>query len=130
MKRFCLLLLTVLLLVGCGPRIPMTTLSGTISYKGKPVENGIIEFVSETDGSSWSAQITGGNYNLELPAGKCTVRIQAFRVTGTRKLYADMPDSPTEEITEQILPASWNVKSEITCELAKGTQTFDYSGKK
>ena len=77
----CLLLVFVVLSAGCGSGL--ATVSGTVSYEGKPVEEGAINFTPH-DGKTAAAggMIKDGKYYVtEVPPGKKLVEI-----IGTKKV--------------------------------------------
>ncbi|MDO4570855.1 MAG: hypothetical protein Q4D38_10755 [Planctomycetia bacterium] len=121
-------LLTLLVFAsGCGGAPPTGNVSGTIQWKKQPLERGMIEFLAESDGRSYAAEIANGAFQIELPVGKMkSVRIYGYKKIGERPRYIGDPNSPMEEITKQILPKEWNEESQITLEVVKGEQTFNY----
>lgn len=65
---------TVLCLAGCGTA---TTVSGTITYEGEPVQEGWVTFLPvDGNGSEAGAKITDGEYHVdEISPGEKTVQI-------------------------------------------------------
>lgn len=105
---------SALTVVGCesGPRyLPV---KGDVSFNGKPVENGLVQFepVDATTPSAKGGAIVNGKYAAELLPGDWLVRITAVRGDGKmRKVYEDAPDSPVKEGSEQYLPKRCNIES-------------------
>jgi hypothetical protein len=69
------------LALGCsksGHNYPTGEVSGTVKYKGEPISQGKIMFLSTgQDGYFATGQITDGKYNVpDAPAGKCRIEIQ------------------------------------------------------
>lgn len=124
MKRFVLLLiLSLFFLPGCGgPK--ETSVSGTISWDGKPVD-GVIEFEPINGGKSAAANIVSGQYEAKVSPGEKRVRLLGYKVTGTKKAY-NTPDSPIIEEKKQILPAKLNEKTELTLTVTGKKQTYNY----
>ena len=60
------------------------TVSGEVSYDGKPVKNGYISFLSDDGkGAAVGAPITDGKYTAEkVPTGKRVVKIEAADKAG------------------------------------------------
>src|SRR5882762_6428356 len=90
---------------GCGTRKPVV--SGVVTLDGHPLDNGIIEFFPvRGDGQTSAAFISReGRYRTEASPTEMRVVIHSNKVVGKRKLYEDVPDSPTQEIlTEQLPP--------------------------
>jgi hypothetical protein len=99
--------------VGCGGSDkPFKTarLAGTVKLDGEPIANGTISFVPE-DGQTptTGAIIQSGKYSAEVPLGRKKIMISAVQATGRMQKAYDTPDSPMTEITEEIVPARYNV---------------------
>lgn len=135
--------LCVLSCLGCGgPSGPeYVAVSGTVSIDGKPVEKGVISFVSEDGKRTAAGQIVDGAYEIpqqDGPSpGQQKVSINAFRKTGERKQSGKMgmfEDKATYikptgasttlesmvEIREQFLPAKFNSMTTLTAKLKVG----------
>jgi hypothetical protein len=70
-------LAVLILAVGCGGE-QVTTLSGAVTYKGKPVTSGLINFRSSDGKATLGGPINSdGTYSFELPPGEYLVRIDA-----------------------------------------------------
>jgi hypothetical protein len=120
------LLLGLALGLCCGCSGGKPTVSGEVTLDGKPLEEGIIRFVP-ADGKSQtaSAPISKGRYRAEPPPGEHRVEISAPKVVGKRKMY-DAPDVPAVDDVVELLPARYNVKSELTLTVKPGSQTKDF----
>lgn len=108
------------LVVGCGPESKMTSVSGTVTVNGSPPEKGSISFIP-VDGmtATTGAVIEKGKYQSEAPLGESKVEIRVPKVIGKKKLY-DTPDSPEQEIMEEVLPAKYNETTELRFKGEKG----------
>jgi hypothetical protein len=121
--RTVLALLAVVLVASCdrGPRTG--EVSGKVSYDGKPLESGAINFFP-SDGTTPTAGgiIKDGKYAVaKVSAGKYKVTISGSQIVGQKKLY-DTPNSPTAPITIDPLPEKykdWN-KTELTLDVKPG----------
>jgi hypothetical protein len=73
-------------LAGCGGTpYQMAKISGTITYKGKPIPQGRIAFIT-TDGNGYNdqGQITEGHYIVvRAPVGLCKVQISVIQPAGS-----------------------------------------------
>lgn len=119
--------LVMAFLVGCGGasggRLGVT---GTVTYKGAPVDNGSIEFiphpgVKTTSGSS----ITNGRFSIPadrgLEPGNYTIKISAMDA-----VVAGEPGGlPGKDPVEKI-PAKYNSKSTLTEEVSPSKTKFDF----
>ena len=120
-------------LLGCSGS-SQCTVTGNLSFNGQPVQDGSIRFfpVEGTDGHGAVAKIQNGQYAItsesNLRSGKYVVQITATRKTGrTIKPKEVMPGdsgSPSEEEV-QIIPAKYNLKSELRVDLQPGPNSYD-----
>src|SRR5690606_34222529 len=59
---------------GCGDSEPATTVRGKVTYKGTAVPMGVVNFFPEEGGRPTGATLeSGGEYEVQLPAGNYTV---------------------------------------------------------
>jgi hypothetical protein len=67
----------VLLLAGCGSREPPTgVVSGTVSFKGKPLPEGVVTFINEEEGRIANGAIKDGQYEVpNAPVGPCGIEV-------------------------------------------------------
>src|SRR5688572_29821884 len=65
-----ILLALAVLATGCGPG-PGVAVSGAVTYQGKPVEDGMIQFIpsAETQGPTAGAEIKDGKYSIPAQSG-------------------------------------------------------------
>lgn len=123
--------LLVVSVAGCSSKPDGGTVKGTVALDGQPLAAGRILFVAVDQGTpSAEATITAGQFEALVPPGEKRVEIRSPKVTGTRKMY-NTPDSPTTDVVVELLPARYNVKSELTMN-ADGTeqaQNFDLKSK-
>ena len=118
--------LMLLLLVGCREN-KLSEVSGSVTYDGKPLEQGSIAFVP-VDGMAQSgggAIIQGKYVARNVPAGMAKVRITGAQVTGEKKM--DYGANPQTVITAtEMLPAKYNTATELTYEVKPGNQIKDF----
>jgi hypothetical protein len=106
---------------GCGGGPPKAHVRGKVTFDGKPLAEGIIQFFpTGATGQTASAPIKDGVYDAEASVGEMKVTISANEVVGKQKMY-DTPDSPTVDVVRQILPARYNTASELKTTLKEGT---------
>ena len=113
-----------LLAVGCSSDTRHGVVSGSVTLDGQPIKTGIIRFVP-ADGQTATADavIADGKFSADVPPGEKRVEISAPKVVGKRRM---MPESPEIEITEELLPARYNVKTELTLAVTAGGQSKDF----
>lgn len=122
LASFFVAALVGLLVAGCSTDSKNGLVSGTVTLDGQPLENGLIRFIP-TDGHSASndTTIVKGAFSTSLPIGDKQVSISAPKVVGKRKMY-DTPDSPTVDVTQELLPARYNVQTTLTLKVEPGKQ--------
>jgi hypothetical protein len=120
-----------ILATGCnsGPRL--SRLYGEVSYQGKPIEKGTIEFVpiDGTQGPSTGGPIVNGRYEVlaahgAREGGVYQVQITALKKTG--KTIANIMDAngPPMELEDNFIPPKYNRESTL-----KVTVTPEAAGK-
>ncbi|MCF7962764.1 MAG: hypothetical protein K9M08_18640 [Pirellula sp.] len=131
MMPYCCMCLMVFPMLGCGPASDRLPVSGAVTLKGVPIDDGIIEFSSAT--SRTGAPISKGKYDISadqgLPPGVYKVVITA----GDGKTPADSPDGlpgPTGAniVSKDRIPPEYgsNSKQEVTVS-KKGPNKFDFA---
>lgn len=118
-----------ILLAGCGGS---TSLSGKVSFDGKPIEKGAITFEPvDGKGQATGGAIEGGKYHLQGAAapspGKHLVKIRGLKKTG-KTMKAGPPFPPDKIIEEEVeyIPAEFNAKSVLSVEIdGAGVKDFD-----
>ena len=116
--RTCRLLFCLMALVlcfGCGNRAVSERLQGEITFDGKKVEKGRIDFVpiEGTPGGAVGASIVDGRYEFPpqtglSPTGIYSVRILALQKTGRTEPNRLDPKGTPLEIEENFLPPIYN----------------------
>ncbi|MBX9680582.1 MAG: hypothetical protein K2X38_17645 [Gemmataceae bacterium] len=120
----------LILLAGCGSG--HLAVSGRVTYKGKPVENGTIALEPEDrKGPTREQPIVQGEYRFAgantVPAGPKLVRIQAFGPTG-KKTSAAPGSSQMVDVIGPLLPEEYNAKSKLRINLeASNASKLDFN---
>jgi hypothetical protein len=120
------------LISGCSADAKHGAVTGTVSFDGQPLKSGNIRF-DPADGrtATADAMITDGKFNATVPPGEKRVSITAPKVLGKKKVY-ETPDSPTVDLTEEMLPKRYNAQSELKATVKLGNQelpAFDLKSK-
>ena len=123
--------LLLVALTGCGDSVNRQEVTGEVRLKGKPVEDGVIQF-NPVDGQSTGdgAQIVKGRYRIPkekgLSPGKYRVSIYAGDGrSGTGDASPDSPFAGTKGGKERV-PAEYNERSTVVKEVTAGPNTFDF----
>ena len=120
-----------LALTGCGGGSP-STVSGTVTLDGTPVETGAVKFVLASGGKPTSASVSKGKFETKLPPGRYKVALYATKAAGSIKQKSYDGKEFMLELTEEMIPEQYNSKSELTEEIKAGenTLTFNLQSKK
>ena len=110
------------LALGCSSAAKHGDVSGTATFDGAPLKTGVIRF-EPVDGGTASADaiITDGKFSAQVPPGEKRVSITSAKVVGKKKMY-DTADSPTIDITEEMIPKKYNANSELKLTVKLGRQ--------
>lgn len=129
-REFFLVSILMPLLFGCGNSDGRMAIDGTVSLKGKPIKEGVIEFVSEAGKSG--AIITDGKYAIPADQGLTPGTYKVLITAGDGRTSIDSADGmpgPTggNIVSKDTIPAEYNTKSkqEVTVK-ATGPNKFDF----
>ena len=118
--RSSLAMAVLLLAAGCGEDSNLAEVTGSVSIDGRPVEKGSISFIpADGQGPTTGAEIVAGKYTSQAPLGVSKVEIRVPKVVGKRKLY-ETPDSPVQDLMEEVLPAKYNEQTELRIDAQRG----------
>jgi len=132
-----------LLFAGCGggDDLELVDVSGTVNYRGAPIEDGAIRFVSPGQPTSTpkaamparTAQIVNGEYAATgrggLAPGDYTVEIEAYNkdpgasADAAQEGGGALPDAMI--VKKQVLPEKFNKKSEMKLTVKSGEPLHD-----
>jgi hypothetical protein len=113
-----------MLLSGCGAEKVGSPITGTVTFQGKPLDHGMIQFFPAEGQSTFSGSpIENGNYRLPpefgLAPGKYTVRVNSPEGNAPADLEVGV-------FTERI-PAKYNSESTLSAEVKEGVDNkFDF----
>lgn len=108
--------------VGCSSGDGKGHVNGVVTLDGTPLKEGAVRFVS-LDGQSPTAgaTIADGRFAAAVSPGAMRVEVSAPKVVGKQKMI-DAPGAREVDVVEELLPARYNVKSELTMEVQAGEQ--------
>jgi hypothetical protein len=131
---FVSLLVVVVLTAGCGAAgdgIARQAVSGSVTFGGKPLEQGEITLSPIQAGPSAGGTIARGTFAIDRmqgpSAGKYRVMIVSIQPTGRQVRDADGP--PGSKVAEKanVIPARYNFKSDLEIDIKKeGENTFKF----
>jgi hypothetical protein len=136
--RLIPVLLAVLLADGCtDPTRGRQAISGKITLKGVPLDEGVIEFHPQGDSpvhlaTKAAALIKDGRYQIPKDKGLMPGKYKVVITSGDKKvpdLPPDTPPGPTKTVlSKERIPAQYNVKTNQFVEVTKeGPNQFDYA---
>ncbi len=119
------------LVAGCGSGTKLKPVSGTVTYKGEPLDSGSITFLyTNPPGPAGGAVITNGTFEIASPQGlepgTYQVRISSPKGIGQRtpEQIAAGASVPAKER----IPPNYNTKSTQTIEVTEsGPNVFSWS---
>ena len=115
------------LAIGCGDGLNRVKMSGTVSYDGQPVVDGIIRFVPKagTEAPLTVELIKDGRYSTKtsggVPAGSYKVDIRAFNPGDP------IPSGPGAPARKQLLPLKYNNQTELEITLDPGQKQLEHN---
>jgi hypothetical protein len=144
MPRFCFIgfLLLGLCLFGCSQNKTSgkVSVSGSVSLKGTPLADGVIQFEPlEKQSTSAAVPLVGGNYSISaangLQPGMYLVRVTTSEEE-SKPVNPDAPLTPSgenlpgsgkTEAKKPVIPPEWGSKSKQQVEVkADGSNKFDF----
>jgi hypothetical protein len=127
------LVLSLFACVGCGEKpIQRASAQGTVTWEGKPIEDGTIVFIPEKGvrGEAVGIPIVDGKYSSKVESGPCIgankIEIYAKRKTGKTVMSAVPQAAAPIELKEEYIPPQYNQQSAKKFEVKAGTNQFDY----
>jgi hypothetical protein len=117
-------------LSGCGEEPAGAPVSGAVTFRGQPLDHGVIQFSPlENQDTQSGAAITAGKYEVPaatgLAAGKYEVRIMSGNQGQDPE--EEMPGEPAAP-GKELIPAEFNARSKQTVEVkADGPNVFDFA---
>lgn len=121
-----LVLFAAATVAGCGGN-GMSTVAGTVTVDGKPLEQGAISFVpADGEGPTAGATIEDGKYMTQAPPGQKKVKITGFEITGQVPAYKGMKNSPMRDIVKEIVPDKYNIQTELNLTIESTDTTGDF----
>ena len=129
-----LLLLAAVALAGagCGGQLNRQPVSGTVTYKGKPIVRGSVTFAPQGGGPTFvTAPIEDGKFSLgkdEGPVpGRYQVRFEAYDKLLYGPAIAGDPAPPPKKLDQEPLPAKYGAQSTLEKEIKAGEpNVFDF----
>ena len=131
-RSLACLILFLGLIAGCGSGTTRRPLSGSVTYKGAPLDRGVITFFATEGrpGPKGGAPIENGRFTMPLTQGldpgKYRVEISSSVPGGT--LTPEEQAAGASPRAKEVLASKYNTESTITIEVkAGGTNEFQFA---
>src|SRR5262245_38374587 len=129
LRLFFLAALAVAIVPGCGSGDSRLAVSGTVTFKDQPLDQGRIEFhPPENKGTMSGAVIENGKYHIPRDKGLTTaiyeVRIYTYEEKGAKA--GSVPSEAGLGFKERI-SKKYNAASTLKADVKPGNTTFDFS---
>jgi hypothetical protein len=122
MKRL-MIVLAALSLAGCGDG--KGSVSGTVTLDGTPVADGAVTFVKEGEAVREGAVIKAGAFVAKMPPGKYRIELTGRKVVSKRVQKGFDGKDEEVEVTDELFPDRYNVKSELVKDIPAGHTTLE-----
>jgi hypothetical protein len=130
-RNICLLVAACFVTVGCGgSNLPPTgTVTGVVTVDGQPIEGASVEFIPSSGRPSVGLTDASGKYELMITNDDkgALVGSHKVRITTLVNPVSSEGDGPTVEGRKEMLPAKYHDESELTAEVASGSNTIDFA---
>ncbi len=114
--------IALLALAGCSQSTTHGTIEGTVTLDGLALPKGVVRFVPVHESSQTaSASIVEGRFTAKVPVGMMRIECSAPKIIGRRKMY-NTPSSPEVDVVGELVPARYNMRSELTFDVQPGSQ--------
>ena len=125
----CLLVVGVCGCADSGPK--RCAVSGIVTWKGKPLDQGVITFLAEDSalGSGGGDMIKDGRYNIPAKQGLLPGRYKVIISSADPRDKAPDPDSPPGylPVAKDRIALKYNTKTTLTAEVTpQGQNRFDF----
>jgi hypothetical protein len=124
------LALSLAVLVGCGGGNKRAAVEGTVTYDGKPIDNGTITFVPDGGGDrpKSSGSVRDGKYSIGAGEGGPMPGKYKVEITWNKSLGRKLdPDLQGTDNTKQVLPDKYNKATTLTADIEPGVNKKDFS---
>lgn len=116
-KSLVVMSVLVIGIAGCGgggSKIRLVSVSGKVTYDGKPLDKGQLSFITTTAAKSqraYGCEVKGGVYSVKVEPGDMTVQVLAMRDVPDKFVVA--ADGTKKPEQENYIPAKYSAASEL-----------------
>lgn len=131
-SRFLPLAAVLVLAAGCGDGLNRQGVSGTVSYKGKPIVKGTVTFAPAESGgvTQVTTEIEDGRFSVPkdkgVVPGKYVLRFEAIEKLVYGAAVPGEAPPPPKDLGQQKLPAKYGANSKYQVDVTAGHENvFD-----
>lgn len=110
---------------GSGDAPELGTVSGTVTWDGKPLANADVQFSPQTGRPSTGTTDANGKYQLLYTQDQPGAKVGKHTVRITTEKYTEKENGETV-VTAEILPPKYHANSELVEEVKPGGNTIDF----
>ncbi|MFI4851234.1 MAG: carboxypeptidase regulatory-like domain-containing protein [Gimesia chilikensis] len=122
--------ITILILSGCGQQAgpDLATVTGTVTFDGKPVPNARVEFSPSEGRPSVGTTNAEGVYDLQFSIEKPGAMVGAHnvKITTERAATGGEGNEPLVPGSKELLPAAYHSNSHLTANVTPGENVIDF----
>lgn len=128
---YCCVALVVGCLIGCGPGDGRVAVNGSVTLKGEPLDEGVIEFIST--GMKSGTTIQNGKYDIPRDQGLIAGTYKVMITSGDGRTPADSPDGlpgPTGAniVSKDRIPKEYNINTKLEAKVeGSSPNKFDFA---
>ncbi|NLX94920.1 MAG: carboxypeptidase regulatory-like domain-containing protein [Rhodopirellula sp.] len=117
---------------GCGSSEPLGRISGTVTYNGQPVEEGIVSFHNAETGRAGQAELqSGGTYEIDTAKGGLEPGQYQVSILPPTETTTDSETGETTHKTKEVsnIPDKYRSgrTSGLSARVEEGSNEFDFS---
>ncbi len=121
------------LVSGCdsGDGLPRQAVSGTVTYDGKPVKSGNIQFTPADPNMknpvSGGAPIMNGKYSIDKEVGLVPGKYNVSISSASSEIEAGETPGSVKALPKEGLPAKYNAQSKLSAEVKSSSTSIDFN---
>lgn len=123
MTGVCIAVGSAIFASGCSSEPRRQAVSGTVTFQGRPLESGSIEFSPEADGkgSIGGAVVSKGKYEIPAAQGLLPGRYKVSVSAAGGKAEPGPDDAPGENKPQkELIPEKYNAATELRADVTSG----------